>query len=180
MASSPKKSIWATINVPLPNLQYAMSVVPGQDKSSSTVWAAQSRSPEGVAEWTNFDELVQAEGTKDHNTALDMGTIDLKEALATQAEQSDEPLSTEQQVTEKTIGLLDTFASKRLGLLKGYRFSTNANQLTSKPDLLEMCRRLWGLLVAKQREPRQCSSSEYRDGPFLVQISHRNEACMEV
>jgi hypothetical protein len=134
-----RKSIWDTINVPLPELQYKILPVVGQEKSS-TVWAAQSHTPLIVAEWTEFSALVQAEGRKNENAALVVDinpNTDLGGALVTHGRRS-RAVSSEQDMTALTIAVLDIFSSGDFGALNGYCFSADANLLISKPDILAM------------------------------------------
>ena len=78
------KSIWESINVPLPSLRYENVTTAGQGKGS-TEWATHSHTPMAVVEWSDFDELVATEGEQPRNTVM-IDHIRLEKMLQNQAE----------------------------------------------------------------------------------------------
>ncbi|KAL3912559.1 MAG: hypothetical protein SGILL_006832 [Bacillariaceae sp.] len=130
--AQPGPTLWEALDVPLPPLKYENTTTAGQGKGS-TNWAAHSHTPISVAEWTDFDSLVVAEGQKDANKTI--ATINLGSELSTTARRA-AVVSEEEHVTQRLNSMLGIVAFE--GFTGDTVFNTRSNELTAEPDIIAM------------------------------------------
>jgi hypothetical protein len=134
------KSLWEVIDVELPTLGYENVTTSGQGKGS-TEWAPHSRTPVLVAEWTDFDALVQIE-RENNQDRIDVD-VDLKREFQTTARRQ-APISNEEQVTSFTNKVLEVFSDREYGLSGDFFFPARNAEIVAFPDLIAM-KRVWGM-----------------------------------
>jgi hypothetical protein len=167
------KSLWEVIDVELPTLGYENVTTSGQGKGS-TEWASHSRTPVLVAEWTDFDALVQIE-RENNQDRIDVD-VDLKREFQTTARRQ-APISNEEQVTSFTNKVLEVFSDREYGLSGDFFFPARNAEIVAFPDLIAMKRDDAGLGVGDVSQyvsPAKGKKAETRrDNLQLVQSLYR-------
>ena len=142
----PEQSLWAHINVALPNLVYGNTEISGQGKGSTT-WAACSATPTSVGFWPEFEGLIAAESKKpssqraiDSNFSEELAKLTRKQAFS-------KDVTEEPDVTDRLNLVLDEFTDETNGGFSGgVEFVKSTKYVKAKPDIIARVKdsSVWG------------------------------------
>ncbi|KAL3919828.1 MAG: hypothetical protein SGILL_003560, partial [Bacillariaceae sp.] len=142
----PEQSLWAHINVALPNLVYGNTEISGKGKGS-TQWAACSATPTSVVFWSEFEGLIAAESKKSSSQrALDSNfSEELVKWIRKQAFRKE--VTEESDVTDRLNLVLDEFTDEANGGLSGgVEFVKSTTYVKAQPDIIAQVQdsSVWG------------------------------------